>query len=108
MINLKTSRILYVNTINNLRPRLAASIRGVPPLVGESGLRRQAICIVLISGFVSNSFILSSILQLFAILLDRNLRSLTVMMMMMMTPAIGRPMRAKLSKICYMENFSQV
>ena len=37
----------------NRRPRLAASIRGVPPLVGESGLRRQAVnCVVSISGFV--------------------------------------------------------
>ena len=59
----------------NRRPRLAASIRGVPPLVGESGLRRQAvfnfrICL--------NSPILPPILQLFATLLDRNLRPLAV------------------------------
>ena len=36
-----------------------------------------------------------------------------IMMMMMysysdMSPAVGRPMRAKLSKLCYMENLFQV
>ena len=40
-----------IRIITNRLPRLAACIRDVPPLFGESGLRRQAICVVSISGF---------------------------------------------------------